>query len=1092
MKRTILTLAMILIGSSSSAVKPPAGEWENHLVSSVGRLPARATSYSYRSVADALAGDRTKADIVMLGPKWKFRFSEDVSLRPVDFQSPGADVSSWDEIDVPGCWDMQGYGYPIYTNVRYPFPFTPPRIARDNPVGSYVYDMELPREWAGRRVIIHFGGVYSGYYLWINGQMAGYAEDSALPSEFDITDYVVAGRNRIAVQAFKWTDGSYLEDADHWRMAGIHREVYVAAIPTVSIGDFEVRTKFDPGMADAKLQIRPAIDTPQDFDLAGWTVSSTLYSPEGKPVVGSRASIPAADIVNEVAPRFDHTYFALMERTIAAPRKWSAESPALYTLVLSLTDASGRLVEARSCKVGFRHVEIRGRELLINGVPVKLYGVNRHDHNQHTGKTVSREDMRRDVELMKQFNFNAVRAAHYPNDPYFYDLCDTYGLYVMDEANIETHGSGGKLANDAQWAGSFLERVSRMVIRDRNHPSIISWSVGNESGTGPAFAAAAHWVKDFDPTRFIHYECAQGNPLDPDYIPLPLVTKRVNPSDVVTTKQTLVQEVALRRPGNPDDKPYVDVISRMYSMPRELELMAADPHLTRPIMMCEYAHSMGNSTGSMTDFWTLVRAHDCLVGGYIWDWIDQGIATKDASGKAYWAYGGDFEKPSDHNDANFCINGILSPDRTPKPAMWECKYTFQPIAFTAVDIDKGVVGIENRNFFTPADQYACRWELFTDRGTIQSGAFDLPPIEPRGKSEITIPLRSFKPEPGAEYWLRLSAHEKHPRLYCQAGFEVAREQFALPVYRPAAPASEPSGKLTVKDAGGIVSVAGNGFEVCVNRASGNISRYVAGGRDILRSELRPNFLRAATDNDWRGWRTHHYLEFWFGADTVTRVTGVEVSRPGRSVLVATQRTIGDGGTLALDYRITADGRVEVAYNLQLADDTPELVRVGMQATVAGDLGRVAYYGQGPHENYIDRCASEKVGLYTSDVEGMTTNYVRPQENGNRGGTRWLWLSSPSRGVVFAGRNPLAVSVWPYTQQALDAANHTNDLVRSGDITVNIDLGQCGVGGGDSWSLRARPLDPYRLLEKKYAYSFVIAPCRDLGTAIKTGRGYFKP
>lgn len=445
-------LAILLCGTTlcTAAAASERNAPADQFVNALRRLPARATSYSYSSEQDALAGDRTLSRIQSLDGVWKFRFAEDVSRSPADFWRPGADLTGWDEIPVPSCWEMQGYGYPIYTNVVYPFEFKPPYITRDNPTGCYVRTFSVPEAWSGNRVTLHFGGVYSGFYVWVNGALAGYAEDSCLPSEFDITGLLQPGENRLAVQVFKWTDGSYLEDADHWRMAGIHREVFLSAKPDAAIGDFGVRTIFDADMRDALLQIRPAIDLREGVSAAGWQLGARLYAPDGTPS-GRELTLPVEEILAEAYPQRDNVYFALLEERIAAPEKWSAENPALYTLVLTLRDAAGKLAEARSCKVGFRDVRLRGREMLVNGVPVKLCGVNRHDHDQYGGKTVSRESMEEDVRLMKRLNINSVRTSHYPNDPYFYELCDRYGLYVVDEANIETHGKGGLLSNDPQW-----------------------------------------------------------------------------------------------------------------------------------------------------------------------------------------------------------------------------------------------------------------------------------------------------------------------------------------------------------------------------------------------------------------------------------------------------------------------------------------------------------------------------------------------------------------------------------------------------------------------------------------------------------------
>ena len=513
--------AALLLLTSVAAFAADRPDWENEAVFGINKLPARATSYSFASEADALAHDRTAARMVSLDGDWQFQFTPDSAGRPTDFHAANFDASAWDTIDVPSCWERRGYGTPIYTNITYPFTPNPPLIDRTNPVGSYVREFEVPADWHDQRIILHFGGVSSAFYVWVNGERVGYSQDSRLPAEFDITDAVQPGTNRLAVQVFRWSDGSYLEDQDHWRMSGLHREVLLLAEPTVALRNFRVRTVLDANFQDAELQVRPEIELPFGTDVSGWQVSARLYDPEGEPVLAQPLTIDAEAIVNESYPQRDNVPFGLLKSSIARPLLWSSETPHLYTLTLALTDAEGREVDVRSTMVGFRDVRFGANaELLINGRETLLIGVNRHDHDDINGKTVSREDMRHDVELMKRYNCNAVRTSHYPNDPYFYELCDRYGIYVMDEANIETHGVGGKITNMTSWTASMVDRVARMVIRDQNHPSIISWSLGNESGTGPAHAAAAIWTKDYDPTRFMHYEGAQGDPTHPDYIPL--------------------------------------------------------------------------------------------------------------------------------------------------------------------------------------------------------------------------------------------------------------------------------------------------------------------------------------------------------------------------------------------------------------------------------------------------------------------------------------------------------------------------------------------------------------------------------------------
>ena len=1082
--RNLLVPVLLLCGTASAA--PPA-EWENQHVNAVNRLPMRATSYSYDSPQQALRGDRSASAILFLNGAWRFRFDPDVRERPRDFFRGGDRIEGWDTIPVPSCWEMHGYGFPNYTNVRYPFPVDPPRICRNNPVGSYYREFDLPAAWRDRDVSLHFGGVYSAYYVWVNGEYVGYAEDSALPSEFDVTPFLREGRNSVAVQVCKWSDGSYLEDADHWRMAGIYREVFLMAAPRVCIRDFGVRTRMINDYTDARLQIRPSLRNDAGRDLTGWTLGAELFDATGKSCLDTPWNLPAADIVTEVYPQRDNVYYPLMERLVRAPCRWTAETPYLYTLVLTLRDAQGAVVESRSARVGFREVEVRGEELLVNGVPVKLYGVNRHDHNARTGKTVSRADIEADIRLMKQYNFNSVRTSHYPNDPYLYDLCDAYGLYVIDEANVESHGVRGLPANDPDWITPFLERVTRMVVRDRNHPSVIGWSMGNESGCGPAFAAVSAWTKDADPTRFIHYEGAQGVPEHPLYRPISRSQAAVATSEVVAAGETAARFAEM---ANPDDPAYVDILSRMYPTLEELEFLAEWPHVSRPVLLCEYAHSMGNSTGGLNDYWTLIRRHKRLLGGHIWDWIDQGIERRDASGRICWAYGGDFEPAGEVHDGNFCINGLLAPDRTVKPAMYECKYVFQPIAFEPVDPAQGRIRVVNRNFFSSTDVYDYKWELRDENHVLQSGTLAVPPTAPGESVEISVPYKPFRQIPGAEYWLRLSAYEAQERPYAEAGWKVAAEQLEISALS-ALQRDLPQGRVVVREYADSLLFTSGSAKIVISRSSGYLTSCSLDGCPVICGPLKPDFWRAATDNDRRGWKTDVLLDFWKHAEKRMTVKDLTVSKESGRVVVTVGKSIPDTLSLTLTYTIGGGGAVEVGYALRhLNPQLPEMLRVGMQMQCGADYDRMMFYGRGPHENYSDRCLSAFVSVYDGHVDDFRYDYVRPQENGNRTGVRSLCLrNAAGRGVQFIGRQPLSVAVRRCSPEALEEAGHASEAECSSDrLTVNIDLVQAGVGGTDSWSIKARPEMPYRLCEKVYNYGFLIVPGQ-ASDCIRNGRMY---
>ena len=1054
------------------------GPWFNQYVNGVNREPARVTSYSYATAEDAQTCDRDASKMVSLNGTWKFNFVDDISKAPSGFYADGFDVSAWNDIPVPSCWDVQGYGYPIYLNTRYPFPYEPPFINRPNPVGSYVRTFTVPQNWDGGRVILHFGGVYSGHQVWVNGNEVGYSEDSCLPSEFDITDYLKDGDNTLAVRVFKWTDGSYLENADHWRMAGIHREVMLLWRPDVTIYDFGVRTELDQDYKDASLWVRPVIDVYGGAKTKGWKVCGQLYGPDGA-AAGLPMEISVDEILGEKYPQRDNIHYPLLEQKVENPHKWTAETPTLYTLVLSLLDDESRLVEARSCKVGFRDVRVVGQKLLVNGVPVKLYGVNRHDHSEFGGKTVTREEMEMDVRLMKQFNFNSVRTSHYPNDPYFYELCDRYGLYVMDEANLETHGVGGKISNDYTWVTSFMERATRMVMRDRNHPSVIFWSLGNESGTGPNHAAMAGWIKDFDPTRPVHYEGAQGQPEHPLYKPLKRSAKVVFTSDEQKAKKqnkeySSLPSIGKKGWGNPTDPKFVDVISRMYPRIENLEEMALDTLHDRPIYMCEYAHSMGNSTGSMKDYWDVIRKYDNCLGGHIWDWKDQGMATVNEQGVKYWKYGGDFEPEGEKHDGNFLINGVIFPDGTPKPAMYTCKYVYQPIEFTMVDADTYKIRLKNRNFHMSTADYAYSWVIKDEKGVLQKGVFQAPVLAPGETAEVVIPAKKIAYKPGVAYMLDVYASETKELPYAAAGHVNSSEQFVLSEL----PASEVAvkGKApVVTDDENEISVRAGKVTVTIDRKSGYLSGYHNGQRQLITSPLAPNFWRASLDNDWRGWKPGVYLADWKTASENLASTTADISTSvdGNVAVVSVVRDIHDGkAALNLCYQVYPDGKVRVSYNLKIGEKTLEPLRVGLQGQIAG-VDKVTYFGRGPQENYSDRNDGIFLGIWTSSVENLMVQYVFPQENGNRTDVRWVRLTdAKGKGLVVTGDQPLSISVWNTTQESLEQAKHIGEAeLLDGSVMLNVDLVQAGVGGTDSWSQRARPYDQYRLTNKEYSYSF---------------------
>lgn len=1023
-------------------------DWEAPEIIGINKLPARATSISYKSMDAAKACEPNNSSrFKSLNGKWKFQWSPTVKKSPKDFFHEDYDSSDWNKIDVPANWELNGYGTAIYTNRVYPFvPVDPPFVpVDDNPTGSYITHFNVPENWEKNRVILHFGGVSSAFYVWVNGKAVGYSEGSRLPAEFDITEYLNEGKNKLAVKVLRWSDGSYLEDQDHWRLSGIHREVYLEGVPNVYIKDFFLRTDLDNDYKNAQLQLRPKIANPLKKNLEGWNMEACLFHDDGTAVLHAPLKKEVVEVINERFPAWGDVNFPLMETTITNPKKWTAEEPNLYTLVLSLTNASGKLVEARSCKIGFREVEIHDGQLLINGKPILLYGVNRHDHHHRNGKVVDEQTMLRDILLMKQFNMNAVRTSHYPNHPRWYELCDTYGIYVMDETNLETHGIGSRLANDARWHNAYLDRAIRMVERDKNHPSIISWSLGNESGMGANHSAMSNWIKYYDATRFIHYEGAHHN------------------------RQSIYW-------GKPDPD-FVDVISRMYATIDEMVDLANDPKDNRPILWCEYAHSMGNSTGNLKEFWDAIRTNKRLIGGFIWDWTDQGLIKKAENGKEYWAYGGDFGDTI--NAGNFCLNGIINPDQTPQPAAWEVKKVFQPMEVKALDVSEGKFEVHNRHHFVNLDRYAIFWKLEEEGEIIQQGQLSKISVLPSESTLFHISFKKPKIKAGKSYYLGLSFRLKETNNWAKQGFEVGWEQFKIPWEKTGRPEKKNPRAMRIKEGENTMVISNENLKLKFDKNSGFLVSYQVDGKELMRSSLRPNFWRPLTDNDERGSKVQVHQAIWKTAAENMKLADLKIAHNDTSeIIIATKYNLEDSDSeYELNYRIKNNGSIEVKISFVPGEkQLPELPRFGMQVNLVGDMDAMEWFGRGPHENYIDRKTGAAIGKYTISVKEDFNHYIQPQESSNRTDVKWFKLSDKVNvGWHISGKQPLSISAWPYTMEDLETAKHTYELPERDFITLNIDYKQMGVGGDNSWSANAKPHEQYRLLPQTYQYSFIISP-----------------
>ena len=1045
--------------NGTSAQAPPPLEWQDPAIVGVNKEPPRATFTTYPDEALARAGRREASPFYKsLNGDWKFHWVPKPADRPADFYRPGFDDASWKTIRVPSNWQFEGYDVPIYVNITYPWGVPdPPHIPADNnPVGSYRTRFTVPPSWSGRDVYLTFDGVESAFYLWVNGERVGYSEDSRTPAEFNITRHLKDGENLLAVEVYRWSDASYLEDQDFWRLSGIFRDVTLWSAGPLHIRDLQIRTGFDAAYTNAELTIEAQVRN-SSATAAAASVRASLIDAKGLELARSTATIQGVPGGQSAA--------ATMVQAIGAPRTWTAESPYLYTLIVSLVDSGGQVLEAVPQKVGFREVAIKDGRLTVNGRPILIKGTNRHEHDADTGHAVTVEQMLRDIRLMKRHNLNAVRTSHYPNDPAWYDLCDQYGLYVIDEANIESHGMGYSpsrtLGNNPAWKAAHMDRTVRMVERDKNHPSVIVWSLGNEAGDGVNFEATSAWVRQRDPSRPVQYEQAGL-------------------------------------------KAHTDIYAPMYTRPRGVAAYGAKAQ-TRPLILCEYAHAMGNSTGNFREYWDLFYGHPQLQGGLIWDWVDQGIRTRIPPAgtrqdrperrllagpefqtgfrrvdraDTYLAYGGDFGPLDVPSDFNFCMNGLVNADREPHPGLLVVKRNYQYVHVKPADLAAGRVKVTNWHDFTALDDaLAGRWAVQADGKAIASGA--IPPLKlgPRETAEITLPLPAFTPQPGVEYFLDVSWTLKADAPWGgRAGDEMAYDQFKLPAERPASPlGAVPGQKLVFTDAADTVTVSGRAFTVQFDKASGTMTSLTYRGTELVQRPLRPDFWRAWTDND-RGAQLPAKLNVWRLASESWHVQGIQAAQAAdgtvRVDIDAAIPVISSVYKVAYTVFPSGDISIDASFTPGL-DTLPMLPRFGMQMAMPAGFERVAWFGPGPEETYADRNEA-RVGRHVGTVDGQWTEYSKPQENGNKTGVRWLAVTNRQGvGLLAVGMPHLSASVRHYTHEDIWNAAHTYELARRPETYINLDDRQMGVGGDDSWGALAH--EPYRLPAKAYRYRFRLRP-----------------
>lgn len=1015
--------------------------WEQPELTNLNRLPTRATLIPYRTAAQALSLPRDKSPFYKsLNGSWKFRLVRNPESAPANFIMPDASESAFKPIAVPGNWTMQGYDKPHYTNVKMPWKNDPPFVpVDDNPTGLYRRKFTIPADWKNRRIVLHFGGVESVLYVYVNGHKVGMSKDSRLPAEFDITRYLKPGTNVLAAMVIRYSDASYVEDQDHWWMAGIYRDVYLYATDSAYIQDVFATATLDSDLVNGLLKIKTKLGFSVE-PVEELTVSATLHR-GGKQVATLSGTISASYRVDG--------YALTLEKNIAKPAPWSAEQPNLYSLVVVLKDRKGRVIEATGCRVGFRTIQVKDRELLINGKPVLIKGANRHDHHPTLGKTIPRETMIRDIELLKQFNFNAVRTSHYPNDPLWYDLCDEYGIYILDEANIESHANYKTLCRDPRWAQAFLERGLNMVIRDKNHPCIIGWSLGNESGYGENHDRIADAIRAFDPSRFLHNEGA-------------LKAKWGQSGNVYDNGGSRSNDIL-----NPM-YPHIDVLKQ--------HALTVSKQEYRPFIMSEYSHAMGNSNGNLKEYWDLIKKYQGLQGGFIWEWLDHGILKKDEKGREFWAYGGDFgDEP---NDANFCLDGMIWPDRTPHPGMYEFKKVAQPVSFKLKDRQ---LTITNEQDFTDLTWLRGDWCLKLNGRIIRKGTLPLPRTAPGASSTVNLPIGPPPLEPGQELFLMVSLKTIRRMPWCKAGHEVAWEQFVLgsKAGRAASTAGIPAPAMS--DNKRSVSVAAGSLKLVFDKRRGEMVSLKHEGREILVKGPRLNVWRAATDNDgikkWSG-QKHKPLGKWLTAGLNKLSSGtpeLAVRRKGNAVVVSIRQTAkGSSSDMSFthvhEYTVRGNGTVSVKNKVDASPLLPELPRIGVTMQLAPGFEKLAWFGCGPHESYCDRKAGTPVDLYRGTVTGQYVPYGVPQEHGNKVDVRWMSLSDKRETIVFRAHKLMECSASHYTADDLFKASHPNELEPREAVIVNIDCRQRGLGTG---SCGPQTLEKYCITPGSYQFGYTI-------------------
>ena len=1054
-------------------------DWENHHVLQINREPARASFIPFFEVKN----DR----MFYLDGQWKFNWVPTPDEKPEEFYRNDFDDSKWINFPVPANWEVNGFGTPIYVSAGYPFKIDPPYVMKEprdtyttfierNPVGSYRRTFTLPEAWDDKQVFLHFEGVQSAFYVWINGERVGYSQGSMEASEFRITPWLTSGENLIAIEVYKYSDGSYLEDQDMWRFGGIHRSVYLYATEDIRIQDFGVRTELDENYEDAILQINPEIALYGNQSEAGYVIEAQLFDASGSAVLDTVMSQDVTPIVNsgyrsavmnDRFPQRGIRKFSWLSAEIKNPEKWTAETPYLYTLVISLNDSTGKLVEQISTRVGFRSIEIENGSFLVNGNPIRFRGVNRHEHDPITAKVMSEESMIQDILLMKQANINAVRTAHYPTVPRWYELCDEYGLYVMDEANIETHGVRGMLASDREWTHAFMDRAIRMAVRDRNHPSIVVWSMGNESGYGFNFAAISAWLKDYDPTRPIHYEGAQDEVKDPETV------------DIISRFYPRLQEEYLN-PNIPEG----DSRERAENARWERLLNIAErTNDNRPVLTSEYAHAMGNAMGNFDEYWKEIYSNPRMLGGFIWEWVDQGIFTFTDDGKRIVNYGGDFgDRP---NLNNFCLDGVLFSDRSYTPKYWEVKKVYQPILIELIEKDPIKIKVTNRYHHIDLSGHDIEWSILVNGEKIEAKIDKPLRVLPGESTILTFSSDKEIPQTG-DIQLRVAFRLKEKALWADKDFEIAWEQFTLRdglIDLSNLNDDQSNDKINTSVESDILHLSNNNFNMQWNLKTGSPISLKYDNRELLASDSElPNQFntqayRAPMDNDrgFGNWLASDWEKNGMGSPTIsTESAKWKLLNDNKVEITTTKRNNYINGFIITHavYTISGDGSIETEFRFIPEGELPELPRLGIVLAFQ-DLENYAWYGRGPHENYVDRKSSTSIGLWESTVTDQFVNYPFPQESGNREDIQQITLTDNSgNGLqITALENTFSASALHYLANDLTTASHSHKLSPRPETILSIDAIHMGLGNG---SCGPGVLSKYSVEQKTHSLRFRVS------------------